>query len=178
MKIIMEKPENQRNNIHYFFVNNIEKIIINPYGAYCGNKFVLNNTDLNLRLILIKSIQKHIKSLMFTKTICSFLLLSINRCNINNFEFIIEEIQNNLSFLSLNSVSNSFIIKVLTHLKNYDNNRISSIIWNIYKNDNLINQLCSHKNGIKLIKKLMEYNHYKQKNYIKRKISSINSSKK
>jgi hypothetical protein len=169
MKIIMEKPENQRNNINYFFINNLEKIIINPYGAYCGNKFVLYNTDLYLRLVLIKSIQKNIKSLMFTKASCSFLLLSINRFNINNFEFIIEEIQNNLSLLSLNSVSNSFIMKLLTHLKNNDNNRISSIIWNIYKNDNLINQLCSHKNGIKLVKTLMEYNNDIQKKYIKKK---------
>ena len=30
MKIIIEKPENQRNIINYFFINNIEKIIINP----------------------------------------------------------------------------------------------------------------------------------------------------
>jgi hypothetical protein len=128
--------------------------------------------------MLIKSIQKHIKSLMFTKTSCSFLLLSINLFNINNFEFIIEEIQNNLSLLSLNSISNSFIMKLLTYLKNNDDNRISSVILNIYKNDNLINQLCSHKNGIKLIKKLMEYNHCIQKKYIKRKINSINNSKK
>ena len=128
--------------------------------------------------MLIKSIQKHIKSLMFAKTSCSFLLLSINRFNINNFEFIIEEIQNNLSLLSLNSVSNSFIMKLLTYLKNNDNNRISSIIWNIYKNDNLINQLCSHKNGIKLVKTLMEYNNDIQKKYIKKKINSINSCKK
>ena len=110
---------------------------------------------------------------MFTKTSSSFLLLSINLFNINNFEFIIEEIQNNLSFLSLNSISNSFIMKILTYLKNNDNNRISPIIWNVYKNDNLIKQLCSHKNGIKLIKKLMEYNKCIPKNYIKRKINSI-----
>jgi hypothetical protein len=69
-------------------------------------------------------------------------------------------------------------MKLLTYLKNNDNNRISSIIWNLYKNDNLINQLCSHKNGIKLIKKLMKYNNCIQKKYIKTKINSIKSSKK
>ena len=53
MKIIIEKPENQRNNINLCFVYNIEKIIINPYRAYCWNKFVLNKINLNLRLILM-----------------------------------------------------------------------------------------------------------------------------
>ena len=69
-------------------------------------------------------------------------------------------------------------MKILTYLKNNDNNRISPIIWNVFNNDNLIKQLCSHKNGIQLIKKLMVYNNYIPNKYIKRKINSIINCKK
>ena len=34
MKIIIERPENQRNNINYFFINNLEKIIINHLSLW------------------------------------------------------------------------------------------------------------------------------------------------
>ena len=173
MKIILEKPENQRNNINFFFVANVEKIVINPYGAYCGTKFLINNIDLNLRLILIKNIQKNIKILIFNKNSCSFLILSIKQFGINNFEFIIQEIQNNLSFLSLHPIANSFICKIFYFLKNSENSKINSIIWNIFRNDKLINMLCSNKNGNKLIKQLMEYSNNTQKKYIKAKLSFI-----
>ena len=173
MKIILEKPENQRNNINFFFVTNVEKIVINPYGAYCGTKFLLNNTNLNLRLILIKNIQNNIKILIFNKNSCSFLILAIKQFGINNFEFIIQEIHNNLSFLSLHPIANSFICKIFYILKNSENSKINSIIWNIYRNDNLIKALSSHKNGNKLLKQLMEYSNNTQKKYIKAKLSFI-----
>ena len=48
MKIILDKPENQRNNINLFLISNVEKIIVNSYGAYCVSKFVINNSNLNL----------------------------------------------------------------------------------------------------------------------------------
>ena len=173
MKIILEKPENQRNNINLFFVTNVEKIITNPYGAYCGTKFLINNINLNLRLILIKNIKNNIKILIFNKNSCSFLILAIKQFGINNFEFIIQEIQNNLSFLSLHPIANSFVCKIFYFLKNSENSKISSIIWNIYRNDNLIKALCSYKNGNKLIKQLMEYSNNTQKKYIKAKLSFI-----
>ena len=34
MKIILDKPENQRNNINLFLISNVDKIIVNSYGAY------------------------------------------------------------------------------------------------------------------------------------------------
>ena len=173
MKIILEKPENQRNNINFFFVTNVEKIVINPYGAYCGSKFLINNINLNLRVILIKNIQNSIKILIFNKNSCSFLILAIKIFGINNFEFLIQEIQNNLSFLSLHPISNSFVCKIFYFLKNSENSRISSIIWNIFRNENLIKALCSHKNGNKLLKQLMEYSNNTQKKYIKAKLSFI-----
>ena len=173
MKIILEKPENQRNNINLFLISNVEKIIINSYGAYCVSKFVINNSNMNLRVLFIKNIQNNIKNLIFNKNSISVLMLSIRKFGINNFEFIIYEIKNNLAFLSLHPVANSFIGKLFYYLKINEYYRLSSIIWEIFRNDNLIKALCSHKNGSNLLKKIMEYSNNTQKKYIKAKINLI-----
>ena len=173
MKLILEKPENQRNNINLFLISNVDKIIVNSYGAYCVSKFVINNSNLNLRLLFIKNIQNNIKNLIFNKNSISVIMLSIRSFGINNFEFIIYEIKNNLAFLSLHPVANSFIGKIFYYLKINEYYRLSSIIWDIFRNDNLIKALCSHKNGNNLLKKIMEYSNNTQKKYIKAKINFI-----
>jgi hypothetical protein len=173
MKIILDKPENQRNNINLFLISNVDKIIINSYGAYCVSKFVINNSNLNLRLLFIKNIQNNIKNLIFNKNSISVIMLSIRSFGINNFEFIIYEIKNNLAFLSLHPVANSFIGKMFYYLKINEYYKLSSIIWDIFRNDNLIKSLCSHKNGNNLLKKIMEYSNNTQKKYIKAKINFI-----
>lgn len=173
MKLILDKPENQRNNINLFLISNVDKIIINSYGAYCVSKFVINNSNLNLRLLFIKNIQNNIKNLIFNKNSVSVLMLSIRKFGINNFEFIINEIENNLAFLSLHPIANSFIGKIFYYLKINEYYRLSSIIWNIFRNDNLIKSLCSHKNGNNLLKKIMEYSNNTQKKYIKAKINFL-----
>lgn len=173
MKIILDKPENQRNNINLFLISNVDKIIINSYGAYCVSKFVINNSNLNLRLLFINNIQNNIKNLIFNKNSISVLMLSIRKFGINNFEFIIYELKNNLAFLSLHPVANSFIGKIFYYLKINEYYRLSSIIWDIFRNDNLIKALCSHKNGSNLLKKIMEYSNNTQKKYIKAKINFI-----
>ena len=173
MKIILDIPENQRNNINLFIVANLEKIIINPYGAYCISKFIINNSNLNLRSLLINNIHNNIKNLIFNKNSCSVLMLAIKKFGINSLEFIINEIENNLSFLSLHPVSNILVIKILNYLKNTKYYKLNSIIWNIYRNDNLIRTLISHKNGNKILKKIMEYSNNTQKKYIKAKLNII-----
>ena len=175
MKIILEKNENQRYNINLFLIANIEKILINPYGAYCAHKFIINNYDLNLRELLIKNIQNNLKNLIFNKNSCSVLLIAIKKFGINNFQFILSEIQNNLSFLSLHPISNSFIIKVIIYLKTNNYNKLISIMWNIFRNDNLIKLIYSHKNGNKLLKKLIEYGNNTQRKYIKAKLNLLKS---
>jgi len=171
MKILLEKDESQRNNINLFFIANVEKIIINPYGAYCASKFIINNYNLNLRTLLIKNMQNNIKNFIFNKYSCSILLLAIKKFGINNFEFIIQEIKNNLSFLSLHPISNSFIIKIFHYLKTVNYYGLTSLIWNIYRNESLIKIIHSHKNGNKLLKQLMELCNNNQKKYIKAKLS-------
>ena len=173
MKIILDKPENQRNNINLFLISNVDKIIVNSYGAYCVSKFVINNSNLNLRLLFIKNIQNNIKNLIFNKNSISVLMLSIRKFGINNFEFIVYEIKNNLAFLSLHPIANSFIGKLFYYLKINEYYRLSSIIWEIFRDDNLIKALCSHKNGNNLLKKIMEYSNNTQKKYVKAKINFI-----
>ena len=97
MKLILDKPENERNNVNIFIVGNLEKIIINSYGAYCVNKFILTNSNINLRILLIKNIQMNLKNLIFNKNSCSVIMLAIKNFGINNFEFIIHEIKNIIS---------------------------------------------------------------------------------
>ena len=170
MKIILEVNENQRNYLNLFFISNVEKIIINSYGSYCGTKFILYNSNLNLRFLLINNIKTYIKKLIFNKYSCSFIILAIKKFGINNFQFIIDEIKSNLSFLSLHPVSNLFIIRIFYYLKSIEYNNINSIIWNIYRNDYLIKVLCNNKSGVILLKKIIEYSNSSQKKYIKNKI--------
>jgi hypothetical protein len=170
MKIILEVNENQRNNLNLFFIYNVEKIITNPYGAYCGTKFILYNSNLNLRVLLINNIKNNIKNLLFNKHSCLFIMLAIKKFGIDNFQFIIDEIKNNLSFLSLHPISNLFVTRLFKYLKSIEYNNFTSIIWNIYRNDNLIKGLCSSRNGTILLKKIIEYSSSSQKRYIKNKI--------
>ena len=126
---------------------------------------------MNLRVLLINNIQNNLKLFIFNKNSCSVIILAIKKFGINNFEFIITEIQNNLPFLSLHPISYSFIIKILGYLKMNEYYKLSNLIWNVYRNDNLIKTLCFNQNGDKLLKKLIEYSNNTQKNYIKAKLN-------
>ena len=155
MKILLEIPENQRNELNLFIITNLDKIITSRYGAYCTSKFIINNTNLNLRVLLINNIQNNLKLFIFNKNSCSVIILAIKKFGINNFEFIIKEIQSNLPFLSLHPISYSFIIKILGYLKMNEYYKLSNLIWNVYRNDNLIKTLYFYHNGNKLLKSLL-----------------------
>jgi hypothetical protein len=173
MKLLLEIPENQRNNLNLFLLTNLDKIITCRYGAYCTSKFIINNSNMNLRFLLINNIKNNLKLFIFNKTSCEVIIQAIKKFGINNFEFIIQEIQNNLPFLSLHPISYSFVVKLLTYLKMNEYYKFSNIIWNVYRNDNLIKTLCFYQNGNKLLKKIIEYSNNTQKNYIKAKLNII-----
>jgi hypothetical protein len=176
MKLLLETPENQRNNLNLFLLTNLDKIIIYRYGAYCTSKFIINNSNLNLRVLLINNIKNNLKLFINSKYSCEVIILAIKKFGINNFEFIIQEIQNNLPFLSLHPISYSFVIKLLTYLKMNEYYKFSNFIWNVYRNDNIIKTLCFYQNGNKLLKKFIEYSNNTQKNYIKAKLNIIKKS--
>ena len=167
MKMILDFPEEKRNVLNIFLVMNIEKIIINVNGAFCVNKFITNNKNLNLRKLLVDNLKNNIKKLLFNKYSCINLLLVLTTFGVKWGNFIIKEIEENFVVLSENPISSVFIMKVLDYLKNSRNLIILKIlISSLYKNIVLMNFLISNKNNSKILNKLIEYSDMEQKKYL------------
>ena len=166
MKLILDFPEEKRNLLNLFLVMNIEKIIINCNGAFCVNKFIINNKDLNLRAMLIKNLRNNIKELIFNKFSCINLLLIIETFGIKWGYFILKEIEENFGVLIEHPVSNVFISKVLLFLNNNYPYELKVLLWSIYKNIVLMKNLISNKNNNKIVNQLIEYSNEEQKKYL------------
>ena len=171
MKIILEIDEDKRNNLNLFLVSNVEKIITNCNGAFCVNKFIHKNRNLQIRYILVQNLKNNIQKLIGNKNCCSIFLLILQQFGTNCGLFIIKYIQNNLSILSLNQITVIFIIKTLNYLYKYNNFELGILIWFVYKNDKLVNYLLSHENGIYLLKQMIDLSDEEQKKYIYFKLS-------
>ena len=167
MKMILDFPEEKRNLLNIYLVMNIEKIIINCNGAFCVNKFIINNKNLTLRKLLVENLKKNIKDLIFNKYSCINLLLVLQTFGTEWGDFIIKELEENFVVLSENPISNVFISKVLEFLKNGQNYLIlKSLIWTLYKNIVLMNYLISNKSHKKLLNQLIECSDKEQKKYL------------
>ena len=166
MKMILDFPEENRNILNIYLVMNIEKIIINVNGAFCVNKFIINNKNLKLRSLLIENLKNNIKKLIFNKFCCINLLLILQTFGVEWGTFIIREIESNFIVLSENPVSNLFISKVLEYLKNNNLTILKLLIWSLYKNIILMNYLISNKNQKKILNQIIEYSDNEQKNYL------------
>ena len=165
MKIILDFPEEQRSVLNLFLVMNTEKIIINCNGAFCVNKFIIHNKDLNLRALLINNLQKNIKELIFNKYSCINLLLILETFGLDWGKFIIDEIKENFGVLCEHPVSNIFISKVLLFLNNNYSLELKVLLWSLYKNIVLLKNLISNKNNNNLINQLINYSDDEQKKY-------------
>ncbi len=177
MKIIIEKPENQRNNVNLFLINNIAKIAINPYGSYCVNKFIMFNNDINLKNLLLKNVQLNIKDFFYYKCSCSILLLLLKYYKINSCEFIFHEVENNLNLLIKYHISYSFIWKIFLYLQNNDKDILNNIISNICNNEDLLNSFLSNFKGTKFLIALTNYANDDKKNFILEKIKNKKNEK-
>ena len=166
MKIILDFPEEKRNLVNLFLVMNIEKIIINCNGAFCVNKFIIHNKDLNLRIMLINNLKNNIKELIYNKYSCINLLLILETFGINWGNFILKEIEENFGVLCEHPVSNVFISKVLLFLNNNYSYELKVLIWSFYKNIVLMRYLISNKNNNKILNQLIEYSNEEQKKYL------------
>ena len=164
MKIILEIDEDKRNNLNLFLVSNVEKIITNCNGAFCVNKFIHKNKNLQMRYLLVQNLKNNIQNLIGNKHCCTILLLILEQFGTKYGLFIIKYIQNNLSLLSLNQITVVFIIKTLNYLYKYNNFELGILIWFVYKNDKLVNYLLSHENGIHLLKQMIGLSDEEQKN--------------
>ena len=172
MKIILDIDEDKRNNLNLFLVSNVEKIIINYNGAFCVNKFIHKNKNLQLRYLLVQNLNNNIHNLISNKYSCTILLLILEQFGVNTGLFIVKYIQNNLSILSLSYITVVFIIKTLKFLYKYNSFELGILIWYVYKNDKLINYLLSHENGKELLKEMINLSDEEQKKYICMKLCS------
>ena len=100
----------------------------------------------------------------------------IKHFGMNDFQFIVQEIRYNLPFFYLDPISASFVGKVLSYMNRTENYKLSSIIWDIYRDDNLLNAICSSTYRSKILKKLKEYSNFTQKKYLNVKINFIKSN--
>ena len=166
MKIILDFPEEQRHFLNLFLVLNVEKIIINCNGAFCVNKFIINNKDLKLRALLIQNLKNHIKQLIFNKYCCINLLLILEKFGIEWGRFIIKEIQENFESLCEHPVSNLFINKVLLFLNNNYLFDLKVFLWSLYKNIVLMKNIISNKNNNNIINQLINLSDEDQKKYL------------
>ena len=173
MKVILEIPEDKRNNLNLFLILNLDKIIINYNGSFCVNKFINKNKDLKLRALLIQNIQNNINNYITNKNSCKILFLILEKFGINYGLFIIKYIQNNLAILSIHPISMNFILKTLNYLKNNSSFELGILIWSVYKNNILLQFLLSNENGIKLLKLMINLSDDEQKKYIFMKINNI-----
>ena len=166
MKIILDFPEDKRKEINSFLIMNIEKLIMNCNGAFCINKFITHNKDLNLRTLLIKNLENNIKELIFNKFCCINLLLILETFGINWGNFIIKEIQRNFGVLCEHPVSKIFVSKVLLFLNNNYAYELKVLLWSLYKNINLMKNLISNKNHTKLLNQMIKYSDEEQKKFL------------
>ena len=165
MKMILDFPEEKRNILNIYLVMNIEKIIINYNGAFCVNKFITYNKNLNLRKLLVENLQNNVKKFIFNKFSCIILLLVLQTFGIEWGGFIIKEIQDNFVVMSEHPTSNIFIIKVLEYLNNNNLLVLKLLIWSLYNNIALINYLISNKSHEKLLNQIIDYSDNEQKKY-------------
>ena len=166
MKMILDFPEEKRNIINIYLVMNVEKIIINCNGAFCANKFITNNKNLNLRKLLVENLTNNIKKFIFNKFSCIILLLILQTFGVEWGGFIIKEIQDNFVVMSEHPTSKIFITKVLEYLNNNNLLTLKILIWSLYKNIVLINYLISNQSHKKLLNQIIGYSDDKQKKYL------------
>ena len=177
MKIILDIPENKRNNLNMFLVMNAEKIIINSNGAFCVNRFICKNNDLQLRTLLIQNLQNNIHNLIINNNSCNILLLILEKFDIKYGLFILKYIQDNFVYLSSHPTTIIFVIKTLYYLHDYNIFELGILIWFVYKNNILLNYLLSNESGLKILNVLVNLSDEEQKRYIYLKINKIQKIK-
>ena len=166
MKIILDFPEEQRFALNLFLVTNVEKIITNNNGAFCVNKFIVNNKNLELRKLLIENFNKNFKSIIFNKYCCINLLLILQTFGLEWGGFIISQIKENFINLIDNPVSRVFVMKVLELLKNNYYFILKELLWSLYKNIVLMRYLVMNKKKKKILNQLIEYSDNEQKQFL------------
>ena len=166
MKMILDFPEEQRIVLNLFIVTNIDKIITNNNGAFCINKFIINNKNLKLRKLFLDNLKINLRKLIYNKFCCINLLIILQTFGLEWCKFILEEIQNNFISLLDHSVSRVFVFKVFEFLKNNNLYVLKGILWLLYKNTDVINYILANKGKKKLLNQLISLSDDEQKVYL------------
>ena len=166
MKMILDFPEEQRIVLNLFIVTNIDKIITNNNGAFCINKFIINNKNLKLRKLFLDNLKINLRKLIYNKFCCINLLIILQTFGLEWCKFILEEIQNNFISLLEHSVSRVFVFKVFEFLKNNNLYVLKGILWLLYKNTDVINYILANKGKKKLLNQLISLSDNEQKVYL------------
>ena len=166
MKMILDFPEEQRIVLNLFIVTNIDKIITNNNGAFCINKFIINNKNLKLRKLFLDNFKINLRKLIYNKFCCINLLIILQTFGLEWCKFIFEEIQNNFISLLDHSVSRVFVFKVFEFLKNNNLYVLKGILWLLYKNTDVINYILANKGKKKLLNQLISLSDDEQKVYL------------
>ena len=166
MKMILDFPEDQRIVLNLYMATNIDKIITNNNGAFCVNKFIINNKNLKLRKLFLDNLKINLRKLIYNKFCCINLLIILQTFGIEWGSFIIKEIQENFIALLDNSVSRLFVIKVLEYLKNINLYFLKELLWPLYRNPDVVNYILANKGKKKLLNQLIELSDDEQKVYL------------
>jgi len=171
-KIIIDYPENKREFLNNFLLENLDKIATNLYGSLCTNKFIIMNNNLFIRLNFINAVQKFFLYLLNNKYGCSVLVFLLERFGVNYCNFMIILIKTNFLLFISNVNSLNFLEKVMTYLKKYSVRDFKDISWIIIKNDFIVYNLLNSDLGIKVFLLTLKHLSLEQKNFLKMKVNS------
>lgn len=172
-KIIIDFPEHKREFLSTFILDNIDKISTNEYGALCMIKFIIMNSNLNLRQQLIKAFEKHLYLLLSNKYSCSVLLFVMEKYGFAYSGFLINEIKKNIIFFS---TQNTFTLveKAIELLFKFDNSEFNNLSWTIIKSDKIVKKMYQSDNGKKILFSFIKRLNNEQKNFfLSKKIYNV-----
>lgn len=174
-KIIIDFPEHKREFLNKFIFENIEQVCMNEYGALCMVKFIIMNSNLNLRMQLIKALERNIYQLFSNKYSCQVLLFLMEKYGFSYSGFIINEIRKNILFFSTqNSLTVSLVEKSMELLSKFDNNSYNILSWSVIKSDKIINKMNQSDNGKVILLSILKHLTNEQKNYFRsKKVNSV-----
>lgn len=172
-KIIIDFPEHKREFLSDFIIDNIDKICMSEYGSLCMVKFIIMNSNLNLRLKMIKALEKHVYKLFSNKNSCAVLLFLMEKYGYPYSGFIISEIKKNIVFFSIqNPLTYSIAEKSIELLNKFDNNDFVLFSWNVIKSDKILKNMAQSESGKKILIVILNHINVEQKNFFRSKKAS------
>ena len=165
-KIIIDFPETKRDYLNKFVIENIAKICLNEYGTLCIIKFIIMNTNLFIRMELMRAINQNFIPLILNRFGCSVILFTIEKFGIGFTHFIFNEVQKNIIFFAQqNGLCISLFEKILNYMNKYDTFNFANMIWCLFKNEKALQIMAHYENGVRILYTLLKNATIDQKTY-------------